>query len=135
MYDGLLAHELSHIKNRDITVMTVVMVPIVVAAGLWTVTTNDPSRRIEPSHSGFRFDGVVHGLFGLIAGVFWPLACLSTAPFARYRELAADRGAAVITGEPAALATALERMDGRSPATDDFAVCRCLPTGDSPHCG
>lgn len=117
--NAVIAHELSHIKNRDIPVMTMVMVPIVVAAGLWTVMTSDPDRRGERRRSGFRFEGVITGLFGGIAGVFWPLACLSVAPFARYRELAADRGAAVITGEPGTLAMALERMDGRTvPATD-----------------
>lgn len=44
---------------------------------------------------------------------------IATAAFARYRELAADRGATTLTGNPTAMATALETVDGRSvPATD-----------------
>ncbi|WP_164722072.1 M48 family metalloprotease [Haloterrigena salifodinae] len=130
---AVLAHELSHIKNRDITVMTVVMTPIVVTAGLWTVMTTDTSHqpgqtyRQKTQRSVHGFDGVVSGVFGLITGVFWLLACLSVASFARYREFAADRGAAVITGEPDTVATALETISGRSPPAVDMRLVEVSP--------
>jgi len=131
--NGVLAHELSHIKNRDVTIMTAVMIPIVVAAGLWTVMTSDTSHqpgqayRHRNQNSSHTFDGLISGMFGLIAGMFWVLACLCTAPFARYREFAADRGAAVITGEPATIAAALETIDSRSPPTVDIRLVDMSP--------
>lgn len=51
----------------------------------------------------------------------WILSSLCSASFARTREFAADRGAVAITNDPAALATALERIDDRiddRPRTD-----------------
>ncbi|QSG16092.1 M48 family metallopeptidase [Halapricum desulfuricans] len=121
---AVLAHELSHIKNGDAAVMNAVMLPVVVASGLWTAATTGPKDKSTASHPravyrGVQFEGVVSAVYGVFAGLFWILASFATAAFARYRELAADRGAAALTGSPTAMATALETVDGRSvPDTD-----------------
>lgn len=126
--EAVLAHELSHVKNRDVMVMNAVMTPIVIAAGLWTVTTTDSDRPVDgpvPRANGtdpFLFEGVVSGVFGAVAGAFWLFAWLATASFARYREFAADRGAAAITGDPAAVAGALETISKPSAPLPDLRL-------------
>lgn len=81
---AVVAHELTHIANRDALVMSVVAFPssmMMKAGGPWTVATST---------------------VGALAytGAFAP---------SRYRELAADAGAAVITGRPSALARVCPR--------------------------
>jgi len=103
--DGVLAHELAHILNRDFQLMTVVAALSIMAG--WIVRW------------GFLFgDGGGGGEGGgwqLVAGyvaalVVWVGAFLVGRLISRYREFAADRGAAAITGDPAALASALETI-------------------------
>jgi len=124
---AVLAHELSHIKNRDVSAMTVAMAPVVVAEGLWTIATEDErsDRRSadgRASRTPGRFNGVLSAILGVTAGLFWIAARLATARLARYRELAADRGAAAVTGEPSSVAATLQRLDGGPAATDLRAV-------------
>lgn len=122
---AVLAHEISHIKNRDVTVMTVAMMPVVIAAGILTLVTIDEPEydgRIPlgpNSRAGHQFEGVLGSVFGALAGGFWLLLRAATALFSRHRELAADRGAVALTGEPATLATALEKLGSTDrPQTD-----------------
>ncbi|GAA0673271.1 M48 family metallopeptidase [Natronoarchaeum mannanilyticum] len=122
---AVLAHELSHVKNRDVSAMTVAMGPVVVAEGLWTIATEDErsDRRSadgRASRSTGRFHGVLTAILGVAAGLFWIAARLATARLARHRELAADRGAAAITGEPSLVAATVQRLDGGGPAATDL---------------
>ncbi|PSQ47494.1 zinc metalloprotease HtpX [Halobacteriales archaeon SW_7_65_23] len=103
--DGVLAHELAHIMHRDFQLMTVIAALSIMAG--WIVRW------------GFIFgDGGSGGEGGgwqLLAGyvaalVVWVGAFLVGRLISRYREFAADRGAATITGNPAALASALETI-------------------------
>ena len=102
--DGVLAHELAHILHRDFQLMTMIAA-LSIAAG-WIVRW------------GFFFGdggGGEGGGWQLIAGyvaaiVVWIGAFLVGRLISRYREFAADRGAAAITGNPAALASALETI-------------------------
>jgi heat shock protein HtpX len=104
---AVLAHELSHIANHDATVMTVVGMPgAILMAG---------SRR------RFAIGGLYVIVSRLIAGAIGKYAQLGTNTLSRYRELAADRGAAAITGRPSALASALVKVSGaleKMPVTD-----------------
>lgn len=138
---AVFAHELSHIKNHDVTVMSIVMVPLVIAEGLWTFATVEKeqthSMSTNRSNSSrlYGFEGVIGIILGVFAGVFWIVLALVIASFARYRELAADRGAVAITGDPATVAGALETMrnentgnsDLRSADVNAFAI---VPPGD-----
>jgi len=106
--EGVLAHELSHIKNHDMVVMTVAsmlgtLAFIVVRWG-WLF-------------GGGRSRGNNGGGSVLIAiavsFVVWIVSFLLIRALSRYREYAADRGSAAITGKPAALASALLKISGR----------------------
>lgn len=123
--EAVLAHEVSHIKNRDVAVMTAAMVPVVAAAGIWTLVTTDSNQSLDQTPTSrrapdpHRFEGVIGGIIGIVAGTFWLFARFATAKFARYREFAADSGASAITGDPATLAAALETISrADTPPTD-----------------
>jgi heat shock protein HtpX len=108
--EGVLAHELSHIGNRDVTIMTVASFFAMVAAMLT------------------RF-GLYGGMFGgrgrsqggapvwlimlAVSMVTYVLSWVMMMAISRYREYAADRGAALITGAPEHLMSALQKIASR----------------------
>jgi heat shock protein HtpX len=101
--EGVLAHELAHVKNRDVMVMTIAsflstLAFLVVRFGWWF----GGDRR----NNGGVFVAIAVSL------VVWILSFLLIRLLSRYREFAADRGGAVITGKPGALASALMTIDG-----------------------
>ena len=105
--EAVIGHELAHVANRDATVMTVVGGPPAVLIG-----------------GGAR--GARIGVFPLNAGavialVIGTVASLGSLALSRYREFAADAGAVALTGNPAALASALMKV------SDDV---RKLPSRD-----
>jgi heat shock protein HtpX len=113
--EGVLAHELSHIANRDVLIMTVASF-FAMLAGLLT-----------------RF-GLYSGMFGggrsrdnnsvpvwlivlLVSIVTYFLSQILILAISRYREFAADRGSALITGAPEHLMSALQKI-----ASDMFRI-------------
>jgi heat shock protein HtpX len=101
--EGVLAHELAHIKNRDVVVMTV-------ASFLSTIA-------FLVVRFGWLFGGGRNRNGGVIVAivaslVVWVVSFLLIRALSRYREFAADRGGAAITGNPSALASALLAIDG-----------------------
>ena len=112
--EGVLAHELSHIANRDVLIMTVASF-FAMLAGLLT-----------------RF-GLYSGMFGggrrdnnsvpvwlivlLVSVVTYFLSQILILAISRYREFAADRGSALITGAPEHLMSALQKI-----ASDMFRI-------------
>jgi heat shock protein HtpX len=103
--EGVLAHELSHVKNRDVMVMTIAsflssLAFIVVRWG-W-LFSGDQDEGGAPV--------IVAVLVSLVVAV---VSFLLVRVLSRYREFAADRGGAIITGRPSALASALMKIDGR----------------------
>jgi heat shock protein HtpX len=104
--EAVMAHELTHVKNRDVLVMTVASFFATVAAlitqfgfffgGGWGDGDED-------SGPGFLVVLLVSVAVYIIS--FFLMLALS-----RYREYAADRGSAIITGRPSALASALIRI-------------------------
>jgi len=126
--EGVLSHELSHVAHRDVAVMTVASF-LGVAAGLVT---------------RFMFYSEMFGGFGggnrnnnnqdntammafpvmMVSMVVYALSFLLTRALSRYRELAADRSGAILTGRPSSLASALQKVTG------DMAR---IPTNDLRH--
>jgi len=100
--DAVLAHELAHVANRDAAVLTALSFPRAAA------------------HRAFYRYGL-NPVVALLAGVAALTSRTCTAVVARAREYGADDGAVALTGDPAALASALDTLDstiGRRPATD-----------------
>jgi heat shock protein HtpX len=105
--EGVLAHELSHIANRDVAVMTIASFFSMLAAFLMRM-------------------GMFAGMFGggrnreggapaflimlLVSLVTYVISYVLILMISRYREYAADRGAALITGAPEQLMSALQKI-------------------------
>jgi len=104
---GVLAHELAHIKNRDVVVMTIASFLSTIAFLLvrWGWLFSGGNR------GGRGGVGIVGAI--LVSLVVWVISFVLIRALSRYREFAADRGGAVITGNPAALASALAAIDSR----------------------
>ncbi len=106
--EGVMAHELAHIANRDVMIMTLASFFASVAAMILQF--------------GFLFGGGHGGSDdddgpGFLAVIAVSLAVYVISFFlmqalSRYREFSADRGAAVLTGRPSALASALMKISG-----------------------
>jgi heat shock protein HtpX len=98
--EAVLAHEISHIANRDTLVMTAVTMPRALGAQLF-------------STEGW---GIYFWFFLWPLGfVLWAWSTVLTLALSRYRELAADRGSALLTGAPEQLMSALQKLaDGIS---------------------
>jgi len=102
--EGVLAHELAHVKNRDVMVMTIASFLSTLAFLVVRFGWLFGGRR---ERSG----GVMVAV--LVSLVVWVVSFLLIRALSRYREFAADRGGAIITGRPSALASALAKIDGR----------------------
>jgi heat shock protein HtpX len=107
--EGVIAHELSHIGNRDVIVMTVAgflatVAGLLVRFGVYSGMMGGGRSR---DNSAAVFLVVI-----LVSIVVYVLSFLLLRALSRYREYAADRGAAVITGAPAQLASALQKISG-----------------------
>jgi heat shock protein HtpX len=105
--EGVLAHELSHVAHRDVAVMTVASF-LGVLAGLvarFAFYSNAFGRRDQNTAV------VLAAVMGVSAAVY-ALSFLLIRVLSRYRELAADRAGALVTGRPSALASALTKITG-----------------------
>jgi len=112
---GVLAHELSHVAHRDVAVMTLASFFAMVAGFI--------------TRWGFYFGGMFGGGFGggrnnrdnsgmsfmvilLVSVVVYAISFVLIRTLSRYREFAADRGAAILTKSPSSLASALVKISG-----------------------
>ncbi|MFP8951669.1 zinc metalloprotease HtpX [Natrialbaceae archaeon A-arb3/5] len=105
--DGVLAHELAHVKNRDMMVMTIASFLSTIAFMIvrWGAFFGGGSRGGNRGGGGI----VVAILVSLLV---WIISYILIRALSRYREYSADRGAAAITGNPSALASALLKISG-----------------------
>ncbi len=103
--EGVIAHELAHVKNRDMMVMTIASllstIAFMVVRWGWLFGGGD-NRNQAPVWVAI-----------LASFVVWIVSYILIRALSRYREYAADRGGATITGKPSALASALMTIDGR----------------------
>ncbi|MEU3713174.1 zinc metalloprotease HtpX [Streptomyces catenulae] len=107
--EGVLAHELSHVAHRDVAVMTIasflgVLAGIITRAALWSgVGRNNRDQNAA----------IAVLVVTLVSAVVYAISFLLTRLLSRYRELSADRSAAILTGRPSALASALTKVTGQ----------------------
>jgi heat shock protein HtpX len=105
--EGVLAHELTHVANHDVMYMTIASFFASIAAFI--------------VQFGFFFGGGFGGgdrddnnpsfaVVILVSGVVYIVSYLLLQALSRYREFAADRGSAIITGRPSALSSALLKI-------------------------
>jgi heat shock protein HtpX len=106
--EGVLSHELSHIAHRDVAVMTIASF-LSVAAGLMARNALFASmfRGRRDQNTAIILLVVVAVSVAVYVVSFVLIRALS-----RYRELAADRAGAMVTGRPSALASALTKISG-----------------------
>ena len=119
--EGVMAHEITHIVNRDVAIMTMASFFASIASMI--------------VQFGFFFGGGFGGGYSnsddddnpsfavvmLVSIIVYAVSFLLMQALSRYREYAADRGAAVITGRPSALSSALLKLNTamqRTPTTD-----------------
>jgi heat shock protein HtpX len=103
--EGVLAHELSHIGNRDVAVMTIASFFSMIAAFLtqWGFFLGGGDRNRE---GGLPLALIVV----LVSVITYFISTILILMISRYREFAADRGAALITGAPEQLMSALQKI-------------------------
>lgn len=110
--EGVLAHEISHIASRDVQVMTYASFLSVVASTLmsilfWSSLFGGGFGRSRDNNAG----GAIMVAY-VVTILVWVISQILVAALSRYREYAADRGAAVLTQRPRDLASALQRIGG-----------------------
>jgi heat shock protein HtpX len=107
--EGVLSHELAHVAHRDVLVMTVASF-VGVLAGLLTRSWmwGGLLRRRDSDSNG----AIAFLLIMVVSIVVYFVSFLLTRMLSRYRELSADRTGALLTGRPAALARALQKITG-----------------------
>jgi heat shock protein HtpX len=107
--EGVLAHELSHIANRDVLVMTVasffamlagVLTRFGLYAGMWGGGNRNNNNNAVP----------VWLIVVAVSVVTYVISWILIRTISRYREYAADRGSALITGAPENLMSALQKI-------------------------
>src|SRR5271154_5297042 len=109
--EGVLAHELSHIANRDVLIMTVASFFAMLAAlltrfGLYAGMFGGGGRR---NNNGPPVCLIVVA----VAAVTYVISFILIRTISRYREYAADRGSALITGAPEYLMSALQKISSQ----------------------
>ncbi|MFI6677985.1 zinc metalloprotease HtpX [Kribbella sp. NPDC050470] len=114
--EGVLSHELSHVAHRDVAVMTIasflgVLAGLITRFGLYGGLSRNRDQNAT----------VVVLTVILVSVAVYAISFLLTRALSRYRELAADRAGAMLTGRPSALASALTKISGdiaRIPSRD-----------------
>lgn len=106
--EGVIAHELTHIRNRDVLVLTLASLFSTVAWYLMHFGFYGGGYHRSRDNSG----GAAIAVVLLVAVLTWFISFLIIRAISRYREFAADRGAAQMTGKPIKLANALMKISG-----------------------
>src|SRR5262249_9742229 len=108
--EGVVAHEITHIVNRDVAIMTLAsffasIASTIVQFGFFFGGGYGGSSDNDDDNPSFM-------VVILVSVAVYIVSFLLMQALSRYREFAADRGAAVITGRPSALSSALLKISG-----------------------
>jgi heat shock protein HtpX len=112
--EAVLAHELSHVAHKDVAVMTIasflgIIAGLLVRFAFYSSLFGGGDRGRSDNNGG----ALPVVLIVLVVGaVTYAVSFLLIRLLSRYRELSADRSAALLTGQPSALASALQKVSG-----------------------
>lgn len=112
--EGVIAHELTHIRNRDVLVLTLASLFSTVAWYLMQFGFYGGLYGGGMGYGGNRNNNSAGAMIIVIAVALltWVVSFLIIRAISRYREFAADRGSAQMTGKPVELANALMKISG-----------------------
>jgi heat shock protein HtpX len=115
--EAVLAHELSHVAHRDVAVMTIasflgMVAGMITRIMLWTGLMGGFGGNNNNNNQGGDNAALVELAVLVVSVVVYAISFLLTMALSRYRELAADRSGALLTGRPSALASALVKVTG-----------------------
>ena len=105
--EAVIGHELTHVRNRDVLVLTLASVFSTVA---WYLAQFGFFGGYQTRN---RDSGNVTAIVIVVAIVTWAVSFLIIRAISRYREYSADRGGAIMTGRPDKLADALMKISGK----------------------
>jgi heat shock protein HtpX len=128
--EGVLAHEMSHVAHKDVVVMTVASF-LGIVAGLLVRFAFYSELFGGDRRGGNNNNGGALPVFLIVlavSAVVYAISFLLIRLLSRYRELAADRAGALLTGQPSALASALTKVTGAMSAipTKDLREAQAL---------
>ncbi len=114
--EAVLSHELSHVAHRDVAVMTIasflgMVAGLVTRMMLWTGLMGGFGGG-DRNNQGQDQAALIEMAVLLVSIIVYAISFLLTMALSRYRELAADRSGALLTGRPSALASALVKVTG-----------------------
>jgi heat shock protein HtpX len=109
--EAVIGHELTHVKSRDVLVLTLASVFSTVA---WYLMQFGFYGGLQTRSRNTAGSGAI---VLLVAIVTWVVSFLIIRAISRYREYSADRGGAIMTGKPDKLATALLKISGKIKVT------------------
>jgi heat shock protein HtpX len=105
--EAVLGHELTHVRSRDVLVLTLASIFSTVA---WYLMQFGFYGGLQARNRNTAGSGVI---VLVVAIVTWIVSFLMIRAISRYREYSADRGGAIMTGKPDKLATALLKISGK----------------------
>jgi heat shock protein HtpX len=122
--EGVLAHEMSHVAHKDVVVMTIasflgIIAGLLVRFAFYSELFGGGGRRGGNNNNGGALPVML--IIMLVSIVVYAISFLLIRLLSRYRELAADRSGALLTGQPSKLASALQKVSGdiaRIPSRD-----------------
>ena len=111
--EGVLAHEMSHVAHHDVVVMTIasflgVLAGLLTRFAFYAGMFGGGGRRNDREDNG----AIMVVVIMLVSALVYAISFLLIRVLSRYRELAADRAGALLTGRPSALASALQKVTG-----------------------
>jgi heat shock protein HtpX len=128
--EGVLAHEMSHVAHKDVVVMTIasflgIIAALLVRFAFYSELFGGGGRGRGGNDAN---SGIVMLVTLAVGVVVYAVSFLLIRLLSRYRELAADRAGALLTGQPSALASALTKVSGAMSAipTKDLREAQAL---------
>ncbi len=115
--EGVLAHEMSHVAHKDVAVMTIasfigIIAALVVRFAFYSELFGGGGRGRSNNNNNQSAFPVILAIL-VVSMVVYAISFLLIRMLSRYRELSADRSGALLTGNPSALASALQKVTGQ----------------------